>query len=320
MTDLVIGGAGFLGSTLVRALVSEGRSVVAMDIREPKDKVAGVRYEVADLRDVEAMKALLSGVTTVYHTASLTETNGPSRLFHDINVVGTQNVVAAAVANDSVKALVYTSSASVVFDGHDIHKGDESLAIPPNHLDAYSASKAEAEAVVLAADGAAAGRLRTAAIRPHTIFGPGDVHVFPRIFANAASGKMKYILGSGTVLHDYTYVDNCAYFITNDEPRNFWETTYWLVNEMGYDASPKFRIPAAVARFIALMFTFIAWIVSPCFAFKPLLTSYVVANVTTSHYFSVDKARKELGYEPKVKLDEAFATTLRWFRDNGYGQ
>ena len=324
----------------MKRLSSEGDEVRALDIRSPGEGegVEGVEYVVGDLRDADSVAAAVEGVEMVYHTASLTETNGPARLFQEINVDGTTNVLVAAANSGSVKGVVYTSSASVVFSGSDIEGGNEDLAIPENHLDAYSASKAAAEANVLAADGV--GGVRTVAIRPHTIFGEGDVHVFPRIFANAAAGKMKYVLGSGTVLHDYTYVQNCvdghvlaarailsdpdvvggqAYFITNEEPRNFWDTTYDLVNRMGYDAAPKFRIPFFAARAIAFMFWLIATVISPIASFKPLLTPYVVANVCTSHYFSCQKARDHFGYSPRVPLDRAFTTTLAWFRQQGYG-
>jgi nucleoside-diphosphate-sugar epimerase len=103
---------------------------------------------------------------------------------------------------------VYTSSASVVFNGVDLLDGDESLPYPKSFLDFYTYTKAEAEKLVLAANGE--DGLATVAIRPHSIFGPGDQHFWPKVIANAEAGKLRFYMGDGENLSDFTFVDNCV--------------------------------------------------------------------------------------------------------------
>ena len=101
---------------------------------------------------------------------------------------------------------MFTSSPSVVFGGHDIAGGDESLPYPRRYLAHYPRTKAEAERLVLAANGP---DLATVALRPHLVWGPGDNHLIPRLLARARSGRLR-IVGDGTNRVDVTYVDNAA--------------------------------------------------------------------------------------------------------------
>lgn len=92
----------------------------------------------------------------------------PPGLFHKVNVVGTQTVLTAAAAH-GVKKLVYTSSAGNVYDGSDLVDCDERMPVPEKQSDEYNLTKAQAEALVLAANGK--DGLFTTAIRPAGIFG-----------------------------------------------------------------------------------------------------------------------------------------------------
>src|SRR5207249_2835110 len=120
-----------------------------------------------------------AGCDIVFHVAARAGLGGRWLDYYRANVVGTRNVVRAC-RDQGVGRLVYTSSPSVVFDGHDMAGINESVPYPPRHDAHYPRSKAIAERHVLEANGT---DLATVALRPHLIWGPGDNHLVPRILA-----------------------------------------------------------------------------------------------------------------------------------------
>src|SRR5262249_19059434 len=130
---------------------------------------------------------------------------GRYRDYHRANVVGTENVLAAC-RKLRIPRLVYTSSPSVVFDGKDMEGVDESVPYPRRHEAHYPATKAIAERLVLAANGAA---LATVALRAHLIRGPGDNRLVPRILERGRAGRLRRI-GREEKLIDSVYIDNAA--------------------------------------------------------------------------------------------------------------
>ncbi|MCO5598044.1 hypothetical protein L7F22_052134 [Adiantum nelumboides] len=184
-----------------------------------------VLVEVAACKEADA----------VFHMAAPDSSINNFNLHYSVTVEGTRNVVKACISNN-VHKLIYTSSPSAVFDGVSaIVNGDESMPYPERHNDIYSETKAQAEAIVLAANGKFG--LVTCALRPSSIFGPGDKLLVPSLVAAARSGKMKagalsfesgaslllkeisgiailytkFILGDGKNMYDFTYVENVAH-------------------------------------------------------------------------------------------------------------
>mgnify|MGYP002630772302 FL=1 len=244
---VVTGGSGFLGRHLVRALEESGRysEVVVFDVRPwqaPKWPAASAskvskkgtfstktRGVVGDLTDLASVVSGLRGASVVFHcaTAAPAASNAANKsLMTRVNVHGTGNVVEACLRN-SITRLVFTSSASVVFDGSDLSGVDESKAYATRPMDYYAATKIEAEKIVLAANGKemkqakGAGkkssksksfnkRLKTVALRPSGIFGEHDALLVPTIVEKAKAGKMKFIIGSGQNVMDWTYAGNVA--------------------------------------------------------------------------------------------------------------
>lgn len=130
-------------------------------------------------------------------------------MYHLVNVTGTQTVVDVCLESSTVKKLVYTSSGSVVYDGvADITCADERLDYAINPMDAYNKTKAEAERVVLRANGP---KLATCAIRPAGIFGPGDRQMIPAMYNVILNKQMQYQIGFNKNLQEFTYVDNVAH-------------------------------------------------------------------------------------------------------------
>ncbi|PWA23411.1 hypothetical protein CCH79_00005891 [Gambusia affinis] len=309
----VIGGCGFLGRHLVEKLLDRGFSVSVFDIRQSCELPG-------------ALLSALKDVSLVFHCASPAPSSDDRLLFERVNIQGTQTVIQACL-DARVQKLVLTSSASVVFEGTDVKNGKEDLPYAKKPIDYYTQTKIEQEKLVLEACNKSKGFL-TVAIRPHGIFGPRDPQLVPTLVDAARRGKMKFIIGDGTNLVDFTYVENVVhghilaaehlradspicgkpYHITNDEPIRFWDFMSEVLVGLGY-AAPRFHLPYMLVYRLALLLWLLAWILHPFMSFKPTFTPMRVALAGTYHYYSCERAKEHLGYKPVVSLKEGIART-----------
>lgn len=331
---LVTGGGGFVGQALARALLAQHDEVIAF---QRKDSAAlatlGVQVHRGDLTQRTDIQQACRNVDVVYHVAARTGFAGSLNDFRAVNVDGTRHVIDACVENQ-VTRLVYCSSPSVTLDGLDQHLADESVGYASNFLAHYPRTKAEGEQRVLAANGrrlSGGHQLRTVALRPHLIFGPHDEHLMPRLISRAKKGRLR-IIGDGCNEVDWTYVDNVAhahvcaaealrasdtnaagkpYFITNGEPVNAWSWFNEILEKLGIPPLDH-KVPLAVARRVGRVFDLI-WRTLPL-AGEPPLTEFAAVQVATTHTYSIENARRDLGYEPKVSLREAVDRTLPWLQ------
>ena len=187
---LVTGGGGFLGGAIVKRLVQRGDTVSCFSRSlYPKLSSLGVRQIQGDIRDRRSVEKAIQGVDLVFHVAAKAGVWGPYQEYYGANVLGTQNVVKACTSQ-GVKYLIYTSSASVIFDGKNIEGENETLPYPSRPMSHYTATKALAEQYILNANSPA---LNTLSLRPHLVWGPGDNHIIPGLLERARSGKLKRI-------------------------------------------------------------------------------------------------------------------------------
>jgi nucleoside-diphosphate-sugar epimerase len=326
---LVTGGGGFLGGAIVRLLRERGDEVRSFARGAyPELAAAGVEVHRGDLADADAVARAVKGVDVVFHVAALAGVWGPYDEYHRANVIGTENVTSACLRHE-VRRLVYTSTPSVVHGGGDIEGGDESLPYASDFSTHYPRTKAMAERRVLAANGEC---LSTVALRPHLIWGPGDTQLVPRIVARGRAGRLR-LIGDGSSVVDTVYVDNAAaahlcaalrlgpesacagkaYFISNGEPVPLADITNAILHAAGLPPVSK-RVPVPMAFALAGM-TEAAYKLLRIRS-EPPLTRFLVEQLSTSHWFDISAARRDLGYEPQVSLEEGlrrlaatFATT-----------
>ncbi|KAL3700648.1 hypothetical protein R1sor_018670 [Riccia sorocarpa] len=343
---LVTGGRGFAGRHLVNQLLQKTEyHVRIMDLapqitltNEELEGLLGealandrVSYISADLRNRDQVFDVCKGVDVVFHMAAPDSSIKNFDLHYEVSVKGTRNVVDACIKH-GVKRLVYTSSPSVVFDGKTpIVNGDESLPIPDKHHDYYSEAKAQAESIVLSSNGK--DGLLTCAIRPSGIFGPGDMLSVPKAVEAARSGKLKFIIGDGKNLFDWTYVENVAnahicadnslrpedegenaaagkaYFITNGESIRFWEFFVLVLEGLGYP-SPKYCVPVKLLLPIVYVIDFIFKQLAPLGVSPSEFTPTRLRIMSTPRTFDISRARKLLGYDPPVPLHEGIKRTI----------
>lgn len=326
---LVTGGGGFLGQALCRALVARGaivRSLARGDY--PELKAAGIDVRRGDIANAASVINAACGCDVIFHVAAKAGVWGPYAEYHQANVVGTQNVLQAC-RQHGVKRLIYTSSPSVVYAGHDEAGLNESTPYPSTYLTHYPRTKAEAERLVLAANGPT---LSTVALRPHLIWGPGDNHLVPRLIAKAKSGRLRRV-GNGRNRVDTTYIDNAvaahlaaydrlsptaacagkAYFIANNEPRPLWE----LIDQMlaCADLPPVRRSISAttaytVGAILEGLYSLLMW------QDEPPMTRFVARQLSTDHWYDLSAAINDLGYQPEVSVDEGLRRLREWLKSS----
>ena len=329
---VITGAAGFVGRHLAARLVAAGEQVVASDLREPG--IAGAAGAACDITDGAACARLLAGADVVYHVASAVQTRrSGGEAVWAVNHGGTRNLLAAA-ERAGVARFVYVSSASVVYKGQDIVNGDESLPYTAVSQAPYADSKIAAERDVLAAS--RPGGLRTCALRPHVIYGPGDGRFLPAILRAARAGVLRFGVGRENKLSDFTYIDNLidalvladarlqdgpelggrVWFITNGEPVGFWDFVERVLSAMQLPRL-RARIPFGVAYAAAAVAETAGALLGRDAGPESGLTRFAVRYMCTHHYFSIERARRELGYAPAVGTDEGIRRTVAALRQSG---
>ncbi len=330
MTVLVTGGGGFIGRSIVRALLDRGERVRVLCRGDyPFLHEWGVDLHRGDICEPDVVTAAVAGCDAVFHTAAHIDLWGPYETFFDVNTLGTRHVIDAC-RQHRVPKLVYTSTPSVVHSGDAVSGVDESAPYPAHFEAHYPATKALAEQEVLAAN---SDTLSTVAIRPHLVWGPGDSSALPRLVARAKAGRLRMV--GRPQLIDTTYIDNAvaahllaydrlapgspaagkAYFITQGEPLE--GPTF--INDMLHAAGlpPVTRsIPAPLARFAAAL----AETVWTTFKLQsePPVTRFLVSQLSTAHWYDISAARRDLGYDPAVSYAEGMVRLERWAREQAW--
>ena len=320
---LIIGGGGFLGSRVAKRLLDRGSAVRILGRKQyPELAALGADCRRGDVVDPASVRQAMEGCHAVVHAAAQPGIGSASCRQYAINVRGTRNALDAALAL-GIRKLVYVGTPSAVYAGGDIEGGDEDLPYPKRHLCAYAATKALAERIVLAHN---SPDLATMSLRPHLMFGPGDTQLFPKLFARARNGGLRRV-GRGKNLVSVCYVDNAAdahilaldrlaqdsavagkaYFINEPEPVNCWDFINRALAAKGLARVEKsLSFPAAYA---------IGWLCETAYALlgrcgDPPMTRFLACQLAHSHWFRVDRARRDLCWTPAVPLEEAFRRTF----------
>jgi nucleoside-diphosphate-sugar epimerase len=322
---LVSGGAGFLGSAIIRQLAARGIQLVVVDKNENKALEAlGVDFRLGDINDKNFLKDACRGCDTVFHVAARKGDWGPRKEFLTVNVEGTRNVIEVCLRN-GVRNLVYTSTAKVFFDGNDICGVNESTAYPANIKSPYCQTKMIAEQLVLAAN---SEQLRTTALRPNLIWGPGDPFFIPDLVKQGALGRLRKI-GDGHNLVDFCYVENAAaahllaadnleqsgkaageaYFVSQGEPVILWN---WINKLFRHLELQPVENEISFRKAYLTGFT-LEWIHKLLRLQKePRLTRFRVEVLARSQWFSIAKAKRDLRYHPVVSTAEGLLRTVEW--------
>jgi nucleoside-diphosphate-sugar epimerase len=324
MKVMVTGATGFTGGHLARTLKARGHEVRAL-VRDSGKASAlerdGIVPFAGDLTDPAAVRRAAEGCDVVYHIAAVyREAKHPDRYYREINVDGTRHVV-EAVEQGHAGRLVHCSTVGVHGDVQQI-PADENAPFSPG--DVYQQTKLEGE--LLVRERIAAG-LRAAIFRPQGIYGPGDRR-FLKLFRTIHRGTFRMI-GSGDVFYHMTYVADLVsgIILCGEHPRAIGNTYVFggpryttvreLVDAVARAAGTTVRrghIPVAPVMAAAVL---CEWLCKPL-GIEPPLFPRRLDFFVKDRAFSTAKARTELGYEPKVDLDEGLRRTFDWYREAGW--
>lgn len=318
------GATGYVGSNLARHILQKGYRLRALvrDRRKSEElEREGVEIHEGDLRDPGSLKGLAEGAEKFFHTAALfREAGHPDSVYREVNVEGTRLCLEEA-RRAGVNFFIHCSTVGVL--SH-IENPPADESFPYNPGDIYQETKAEGEKVALRyfREGLVPGVV----VRPAMIYGPGDMRML-KLFRGIARRRM-VMLGSGRTLAHYVYIDDLVdgfwlasekpevsgevFILAGPEPMSLNELFALIAREAGVPP-PRIRLPAKPVQ----------WLGSLCEAvfiplhIEPPLYRRRVDFFTKSRSFCSDKARRMLGYEPKIGNAEGVRRTLQWYRSEG---
>ncbi|RAL14384.1 C-3 sterol dehydrogenase/C-4 decarboxylase family protein [Aspergillus homomorphus CBS 101889] len=357
---LVTGGNGFIAYHIIAKILEAEPNceIHSMDINVNRNRhpQPNVHYHQGDLSiasDVQHIMALAQPVT-IFHTASPEFSDAPETAYRDIIVTGTYHLLAAAHKLQTVRALINTSTSGVINDNHtDLIDATEDLPIlrPPQQKRLYCIAKADAEDAIQAANRHPDTQMLTCHIRPCLVFGERDIGALGKMFAVARQGKSRFQMGEGRNSYDFMYVGNLAdahllaaralleawgkpppadgrrrvdgecFHVTNEEPWLFWDFQRRVAALVGRPVRPDevVVIPMWVGWTIGYLNEWVAWIVSGGTK-RANMTREGIRFSTLVRTLNGEKARRVLGYRPKVSVQEGLERSVRWFMENEKAQ
>jgi len=328
---LVTGGTGFLGQKLVKRLKNLGYNVTALgrnEVAGKKLETLGITFIKADLKDTGSIKELCMNQDYVFHCGALSSPWGRYKDFYNANVLGTQNIISGC-REHNVKRLIYVSTTSIYNDFTDKFNLSENEPLPSKFANTYAETKYMAEQEL---DKAYLQGVPVITIRPSGIFGPNDTSILPRLI-RANNSKFIPVVGNKKVYVDITYVENVIdalllckdspdhtlgkkYNITNDSPISLYEFLEDVIVRLGYKFKPR-KISFNTAYQLASIMEFVSRTV--LFYKEPPLTRYSVGVLTKSRTLDICAAKNDLGYYPKITVEEGVIELLKWWKEANAG-
>ncbi|GIW82211.1 MAG: oxidoreductase [Gemmatales bacterium] len=332
MRYLITGASGFIGGHVAEACRTRGHDVCAF-VRPTSDvaflEQIGASLVRGQFGDKETDDRALADADVVVHCAAKVGDRGPADEYRKVNVEALQRFLDSCVRRHQVRPLhrfIHMSSLGVYEARH--HYGtDETEPLPDRHMDGYTQSKVEADKLVL--DYIKAGKLPIVILRPGFVYGPRDRAVLPRIIQRMTRGKIHF-LGADKRLQNTIYVGNLvdAVFLAAENPKavgqiynltdgeritkeHFFNT---IASEMGLPTSKQILPRWLAAIIVALIHRHIRrftakgkdpWI-------SPAQFKFLQLNLD----FSIEKAKRELGYQPAVGFDEGMKKTISWYKES----
>jgi len=320
---LITGGTGFIGSNLSAQLSSLGCNVRILR-RQSSDlrAVHGIIAEhcIGDLRDRASVQRAMGGCDTVFHTAAIvTFARSKKKLQHEVNVIGTRNVVDACLETN-VERLIHTSSVAAVGHPCEGELATETTPFNWGMQSGYKLSKYLAEQEVLS--GVAKG-LNAVIVNPSVVIGERDIHMHGgQLIREVRRGLVPFYIDGGM---NVVYVGDVVkghilaaqngrkgerYILSghNMTHREIFRRTAELIGGQ----SPRMKLPISMLRFGAGVVEAVCNVVG----IEPLISSDLVAGAGLYNWFSNDKARDELGFGV-TPFDETILAAYKWYVQNG---
>ncbi len=318
---LITGANGFIGSHLLRRFSTVNRFQAAGLVRKSSDlfRLADGIYDLRYASLNDPLGDIVRGFDVVIHTAARSSDWGEYESFYRTNVEGTLNLVRAAVAGGVGRFIHFSSTVIYGFSGNRLTAEDS----PPAPFDnPYCVTKVLAEEELLRYR----DRIRLTILRPSNVFGPGDLTTTYPLFEALRSG-MPGFPGGGRYLTSPCYIDNLiaatelalrsecssgeAFNLSDGNDIPWSEFLSDIAEELGV-RPPRFSIPAGLLRPAALGLKKLYTLFRS--QKPPVITPYRIAQVVNDYSFSIEKAKKLLGYLPPCLTEEGIRNSVEWFK------
>lgn len=323
---LITGATGFIGGHVAEACARRGLPVRAV-VRPGSDATAlerlGAVIHRGDFGDPALAAPALADADVVVHCAAKVGDRGPVEGYRAVNVESLRTLLGPCRGRP-LKRFVHLSTLGV-YDARHHYGTTEDEPLPASHLDGYTQTKVEAEEVALRAH--KEHGVPVVVLRPGFVYGPRDRTVLPKLMRRLREGRFHYLGGDQRVLN-CTYVGNLvdAVFLAADKPQAVGR----VYNLTDGERVTKQRFVDAIADGIGAprgKQRLPRWLAALVSAFlrrqirraartgkKPLLTHAQYKFLQLNLDFSIERARKELGYDPAVSFEKAIAQTMAWYR------
>jgi nucleoside-diphosphate-sugar epimerase len=325
---LITGGTGFIGSRLGLRCLEIGHSVLILGQENTPAESSnsklleekGARIRLASITQKELLPELLKGIDVVFHLAAAQhEVNVPDQRFRDVNVQGTANLLEASVTA-GVKRFVHGSTIGVYGPGME-GRIDENSPLRPDNI--YGKTKLEGENVVLSFK----DKLPVVIVRIPETYGPGDRRLV-KLFKAVQKGVF-IMIGNGKNLHHLIYIDDLIdafslaaenpdaigniFVVAGEEPVTTNEMVAVIAARMG-TRIPGYRVPLSAVLFLAYLME------KTCqpFGIKPPIYRRRMDFFRKNFAYSLEKAKKILGFQPKIPFSEGIALTAAWYRSMNF--
>jgi nucleoside-diphosphate-sugar epimerase len=341
----VTGAPGWLGTRLVRVLAGGLPDVPALGTPDPERRVRclampGIPTKVltdisphvelaeGDVCNAASLRDFFRGAegATIFHLCGIIH---PRRIpdLYAINVEGTRNVLAGAIAAGARRVIAISSNSPAGCNPSPDHVFDESS--PYNPYMHYGRSKKQMEDVI--AEASAAGKVETVTLRPCWFYGPDQPPRQTRFFTMIKEGKAP-IVGGGESRRSMSYVDNtCQALLLAERSASARGQTYWVADRRPYTMNEivdtverllerEFKIPVAHKRMrLPGIASEVALVVDKLMQGVGLYRQeiHVLSEMNKTIACSVERAVRELGYDPKIDLEEGMRRSIRWCLEDG---
>ncbi|KAL4866294.1 hypothetical protein BDV12DRAFT_173197 [Aspergillus spectabilis] len=324
--------------------------------RHPNPNVQYHQADVSSPTDVARVMEIAQPVT-IFHTASPDISGAaPESDYRRVIIDGINILLNAAIKSESVHALINTSTSGVINDNEtDLIDAKEDMPIlhAPQQKRIYCIAKAESEEAIQAAKrtgGTDDRGILTCSIRTCLAFGERDIGALGKMISVAQKGKSRFQIGNGRNPYDFVYVGNLAdshilvahalldawgkpaptdtsdcidggsINITNDDPWFFWDFQRGVAAQTGNPVRPEeiVVIPTWVGLVIGFVSEWIVWLISGGTR-APNMTRAGIRYSTLIRTHDISKAKRVLGYRPKVSMQDGLERSVRWFMENPDG-
>jgi len=326
MKVLVTGGTGFTGKALVKRLIDEGHEVVVLDYKEglktAEIRSWGAEVIIGSVTEKNIVENCMDSVDVAHHlAAAFRELDVPDSYYREVNVEGTRNVLAAAF-DQKVKKFIYCSTCGV-HGNIDHPPGGEDA--PIHAADYYQQTKYDAEPVV---NEYFKKGMATVILRPAAIYGPGDPERFFMIFKRVAKGIFP-MFGNGKTLYHPLYIDNLidAFMLAMEDGKGDGEVyliadeEYIEIEQLVHKVGEALNVNVKIPHFPILPLIIAGHVcekICKPFHVTPPIFPRRVDWYRQNRAFKIDKAKRDLGYQPKVDIDEGLRRTAEWYKKEGY--